>query len=267
MRGAQRGARPARAGGASRRSRASARSAGRTARPTGTSVTHAMQPRQRSKCSTTVSVSGIEPSTSAGHQVDPPARRVHLLVPQRVRRARRQAEAAVDAVGDQLGLHIASTTRSASGLHARLARLRDVRDPRPRAHERRRPRRPSARDRAAPPAARAARPTDPPPRRRARAAALSTDALRSLEQHVHACRRRGRPRSARAASGAARCQRCASTTVRAAAGSGCRRSASCSTLPSRPARAAEELAEVVAGDVLHDLAARVRARAVGQHAR
>jgi hypothetical protein len=52
------------------------------------------------------------------HQVDPAARRVHLLVPERIRRARRQAEAAVDAVGDQLGLHIASRTRSASGLHA-----------------------------------------------------------------------------------------------------------------------------------------------------
>jgi hypothetical protein len=67
------------------------------------------------------------------HQVDAPARGVHLLVPERVGRATRQAEAAVDAVGDQLGvdadariagsrrgqiaLHIASTTRSASGLH------------------------------------------------------------------------------------------------------------------------------------------------------
>src|SRR5207247_1855648 len=51
------------------------------------------------------------------HQIDPPARRIHLLVPEGVRRARRQTEAAVDAVGDQLGLHIASRTRSASGLH------------------------------------------------------------------------------------------------------------------------------------------------------
>ena len=36
---------------------------------------------------------------------------------------------------------------------------------------------------------------------------------------------------------------------------------------SRPARAADELAEVVAGDVLHDLAAGVRDRAVGEHER
>src|SRR5438552_6446204 len=49
------------------------------------------------------------------HEIDPAARRVHLLVPERVRRACRQAEAAVDAVGDQLLLHNASTTRSASG--------------------------------------------------------------------------------------------------------------------------------------------------------
>src|SRR3954449_2578599 len=35
------------------------------------------------------------------HQPDPPARRVHLLVPELVRRARRQAEAAVHAVADQ----------------------------------------------------------------------------------------------------------------------------------------------------------------------
>ena len=59
----------------------------------------------------------------ADHQLDPPARRVHLLVPQRVGRAGRQAEAAVDAVAEQLPVgrgqlvrHSASTTRSASGL-------------------------------------------------------------------------------------------------------------------------------------------------------
>ena len=58
------------------------------------------------------------PVDEAAHQVDAPSRRVHLLVPERVRRARRQAEAAVDAVRDQLGLHRASSTRSASGLQA-----------------------------------------------------------------------------------------------------------------------------------------------------
>ena len=98
--------------------RGSSRSGGRTARPTGRRATHAMQPRQRSKCSTTVSVSSIDPVDETAHQVDPSARRVHLLVPERVRRARRQAEAAVHAVGDQFGLHRASRTRSASGLQA-----------------------------------------------------------------------------------------------------------------------------------------------------
>jgi len=51
------------------------------------------------------------------HQVDPAARRVHLLVPERIRRTGRQAETAVDAVGDQFGLHIDSRMRWASGLH------------------------------------------------------------------------------------------------------------------------------------------------------
>ena len=41
------------------------------------------------------------------HQVDPPARGVHLLAPEHVRRAGRQAEAAVDAVGGVLADHAA----------------------------------------------------------------------------------------------------------------------------------------------------------------
>src|SRR5207244_8730627 len=58
------------------------------------------------------------------HQIDASARRVHLLLPERpVGRTGRQAEAAVDAVGDQLAVHYAKTpcgsnsarTRSASG--------------------------------------------------------------------------------------------------------------------------------------------------------
>ena len=38
------------------------------------------------------------------HQVDPPAGRVHLLAPEQVGGAGRQAEAAVDAVVDELGI-------------------------------------------------------------------------------------------------------------------------------------------------------------------
>ena len=59
--------------------------------------THAMQPRQRSKCSTTVLSSAIVPSRRL-HQLDAAARRVHLLAPEHVGGAGRQAEAAVDAV-------------------------------------------------------------------------------------------------------------------------------------------------------------------------
>ena len=53
----------------------------------------------------------VEPSV---HEVDPPARRVHLLAPEHVGRARRQAEAAVDAVGRVLADHAASTPRGSS---------------------------------------------------------------------------------------------------------------------------------------------------------
>ena len=54
------------------------------------------------------------------HQVDPPARRVHLLLPERpVGRARRQAEAAVDAVGDQLLRDLGHTSTPAGSNCAR----------------------------------------------------------------------------------------------------------------------------------------------------
>ncbi len=53
-------------------------------------------------------------------QLDPAARRVHLLAPQQVGRARRQAEAAVDAVGRVLAQHQRSTPAgsSAASRHA-----------------------------------------------------------------------------------------------------------------------------------------------------
>ena len=49
------------------------------------------------------------PVEACVHEVDPPARRVHLLAPEHVGRARRQAEAAVDAVGRVLADHAART--------------------------------------------------------------------------------------------------------------------------------------------------------------
>ena len=68
-----------------------------------------MQPRQRSKCCGDRRVER-DGSVEAGvHQVDATARRVHLLAPEDVRRARRQAEPAVDAVRGELANHAART--------------------------------------------------------------------------------------------------------------------------------------------------------------
>ena len=78
-----------------------------------------MQPRQRSKCSATVSVQLDRPVERRLHQPDPAARRVHLLVPELVGRAGRQAEAAVDAVVDQL----ASIRRAPVGVERRAHAL------------------------------------------------------------------------------------------------------------------------------------------------
>ena len=61
---------------------------------------HAMQPRHRSKCSA-AAVRQRRPVEQLAHQVDPPARRVHLLAPQLVRGAGGQAEPAVHAVLDR----------------------------------------------------------------------------------------------------------------------------------------------------------------------
>ncbi len=70
-----------------------------------------MQPRQRSKCCDDGRVQRDRAVESRVDQVDPPARRVHLLAPQHVRRAGRKAEAAVDAVRRVLADHAASTPR------------------------------------------------------------------------------------------------------------------------------------------------------------
>ena len=174
--------------------------------PDGHAGTHAMQPRHRSKCSTTVSVSGDRAVDEAAHQVDAAARRVHLLVPERVGRARGQAEAAVDAVGDQLGLH---GPREAPPRRARRAGSRsrrgsplDVGDARARA-ARAAPAPPSQRTRPGRPACSA--------RTSAHGSAVLAAELRrlrlhgsraALEEHEHLARRRCRPRSARARSGA-----------------------------------------------------------------
>ena len=69
-----------------------------------------MQPRQRSSASPAAPTARASSSASL-HQHDPPARRVHLLAPQRVGGAGGQAEAAVHAVVDQLGLGRADRRR------------------------------------------------------------------------------------------------------------------------------------------------------------
>ena len=205
--------------------------------------------------------------------MDAAARRVHLLVPERVGRARRQAEPAVDAVGDQLGLHSASTTRSASGLQ-RCSRRRPSGDRRRRGAgpDERAPAPPSQRTRRreARPAARAPRPTASA-RLAAECLATCASTARSppFEEDVHAA---VRPRSTALGARPERVQlapaRRQSVDDRALR-RGQRVQAQRDPLdaPEPAARAAEELAEVVAGDVLHDLAARVRARAVGERDR
>ena len=59
------------------------------------------------------------------HEVDAAARRVHLLAPEHVRRARREAEAAVDAVGRVLADHAASTPCGSSSRADRVRRALD----------------------------------------------------------------------------------------------------------------------------------------------
>ena len=267
-----------------------------------------MQPRQRSKCSTTVAVErdrAVEPRL---HQLDAAARGVHLLAPEQIRRAGRQAEAAVDAVArepaqdvDVGDAHASSPRRVelradplVQGLHG-CGRLVSA----PRA-ARRRCRRPGARPPRSSPASvvaevagseahacRARRPAvrGPRPRRRRRSRSPPTSARAASSCSSHRRRRSPRrgprhgPGGARRARSAASCERSSARDrgrrvvrlgdERAGAG-GNRVEAQADTRAisaSRPARAADELAEVVAGDVLDDLAAGVRDGAVGEHER
>ena len=202
--------------------------------PDGHELTQAMQPRQRSKCSTTVSVSAIVPSTSPAS-----GRSARAASPSPRARASRSGRSA----GRSRSGRSRRSARAAHRLHARARRagsrrgsssLLDVGDARARAARAAPPRRPSAARPAGAPAARAARP---------RVRLLAAERLqlrvdrprRALEEDVHAAvddvhgaRRELRVVQLRAS------PRVDATTVRAAAGSGCRRSASRSTAPSRP---------------------------------
>ena len=88
--------------------------------PDGHAVTHAMQPRQLSKCARPAAESSAALLVAGAHQHDPPARRVHLLAPQHVGRARRQAEAAVHAVVDQRRARAAWRSSQPIGGHAQM---------------------------------------------------------------------------------------------------------------------------------------------------
>ena len=171
--------------------------------PDGHAVTHAMQPRQRSKCSATWSVSSIEPSASAPISRMRPRGESISSCHSVVGRARRQAEAAVHAVGDQLGrphrLHRRARRSAAPAL--RPAILGRVGDGRARPHQRRRPRqsqrrRPRQRRLQLADLRPSGRASSPPSSR----SCAATERSRALERARAARRRRGRRRSARAAS-------------------------------------------------------------------
>ena len=185
------------------------------------------------------------------HQPDPAARRVHLLVPELVRRARRQAEAAVHAVVDQARR---PSDEDPFGVEGRahplgerrpraLARLGDVGDPRPRAARAGTPASRTAR-RAAAPQLRARR---SPPRRPSSGALARARPRPGLDRGraaLEAAARTGpaagsRRRSARAASACSSCQSArgssvSATTVASAAGRGWSRSATRAIRPRRP---------------------------------
>ena len=72
--------------------------------PDGHAVTHAMQPEAAVEVGDHLGRDRLALLVADPHQHDPPARRVHLVLEDRVGRARRQAEAAVHAVLDQLRL-------------------------------------------------------------------------------------------------------------------------------------------------------------------
>ena len=239
-----------------------------------------MQPRQRSKCSATVWFSSTRSVERRLHQPDPAARRVHLLVPELVGRAGRQAEAAVDAVVDQARVHQASIpsgskearTRSASGDQACALGAVDVGDPGPGRASRQSCQsngRPAAGGRPA--AAALSSQTASSAGSPGQAADLRRDGrLGALEQAARAGPAAGsRRRSARAASGwssaqSARGSSVSATTVACGGGPRMEPQRDARDQPEPAARAGEELPEVVAGDVLHHLAARARDHPVRQ---
>ena len=193
------------------------------------------------------------------HEPDPAARRVGLHLAERpVRRARRQAEAAVRARVDELAVDHAwaSSARMRSCSARRTGSSFVDLGPRARAN-------------LVPDLVACSLPAD----ELARCAELELDrrgtALehhgQPLVGHVESARHEGRAedrlalRLAVARNGSDERRRSVGQRVQAQAGA--------ADGAQRAARAAEQLAEVVAGDVLHDLAARARDEPVAEHDR
>ena len=103
--------------GRARPGRGSARSGVSYCTPDGHAVTQAMQPRQASQCDDH-RVAHRLALEALLHQVDPAARGVHLLAPQHVGRAGRQAEPAVHAVADQRRVRRVVLVEGAAGRRA-----------------------------------------------------------------------------------------------------------------------------------------------------
>ena len=219
--------------------------------PDGHEVRQAMQPRQRSKCSATVAVQLDRPVERRLHQPDAPARRVHLLVPELVGRARRQAEAAVHAVVDQArrpsdedalgvegGAHALGERRPRALGAASATYAMPGAGPREQALL---PRRTARGRRAGLQRARSRpTPTRPPQLAGARPDLRVDRRLAAFEEQRDPARRqevdgaRRRAASAAARSRRARGSSVSATTVASAAGRGCRRSATRAISPSRP---------------------------------
>ena len=210
-------------------------------------------------CSTTVELSVIVPSASAAHQPQPAARRVRLHLPERpVRRARRQAEAAVGARVDQLALdhRTAKTPCGSSSARSRSSNALGSDRPAPLSAAQRTSSQIPARPAAAPISTFAAVDLSRrPPRELAleqHRDALVRDVERARHERRPTHRSRLRLRIARRHHG---CR-------------GLRQRVQPQAHPhddrERAARAREELAKVVAGDVLHHLAARARDEPVAE---
>ena len=210
-------------------------------------------------CSTTDGVDRHRPVGEPLHEPDPAARRVGLHLAERpVRRARRQAEAAVRARVDELALdHAWASSARMRSWSARRTGSRSSTCGRGRARTSSQTSSPAR----FPPTSLRAAPSwnstaaAPPSNITASRSSVTSSALGTSVERRIACRLA----SPSARDGRDERRRRVGQRVQAQAGA--------ADDAQRAARAAEELAEVVAGDVLHHLPARVRDEPVAEHDR